>query len=396
MKLLSSYRKELVIAARGFYFFLEFIIAGIVLAVLLIFVPEQPSSLTEEYLYYDAPESVVQAWNEAAAEEGRSRQLDDEEFTLDPAIITYYERETRTPTTVEFTESDVAHTRVYESLDPDTGLVESTQYVAESFDDMLRLASSERSVGGVVSIDADGEAGYEYFLQGSESDKFVNLISMLHNQSVDDLVQAVDAQDVRTLGAVERLDFRQQFIPVIAVMLNAFMGIFIAVAYIALDKSEGVIDAIAVTPGRLWQYLVSKTLVVMTVALASSLIVTVPVMGTAAHYALFIPTLLAITFAATTIGLLIGSFFDDLTQAFGPILVVVLLVMLPVIGYFVPDFSPAWLDLVPSTHMLGALKETLLPTPDVGYVLATTGGFLALGAVLLALSIPRYRANLGR
>ena len=47
MKLLSSYLKEMKIAARGFYFYIEIVIALIILVILLFSVNEKSVSKTE-------------------------------------------------------------------------------------------------------------------------------------------------------------------------------------------------------------------------------------------------------------------------------------------------------------------------------------------------------------
>ena len=52
MKLLSSYIKEMKIAARGFYFYIEVFIAILMLIVLLVVVKENPVSREEEFIYY--------------------------------------------------------------------------------------------------------------------------------------------------------------------------------------------------------------------------------------------------------------------------------------------------------------------------------------------------------
>ncbi len=56
MKLLSSIKKELILASRGFYFYVELLFALVILAVLLFAIPQNFSNITTEYLYFNLPQ----------------------------------------------------------------------------------------------------------------------------------------------------------------------------------------------------------------------------------------------------------------------------------------------------------------------------------------------------
>ena len=56
MKLLSSFKKELILASRGFYFYIELIFAVIILLVILFAIPQNFSNITTEYLYFNLPQ----------------------------------------------------------------------------------------------------------------------------------------------------------------------------------------------------------------------------------------------------------------------------------------------------------------------------------------------------
>lgn len=60
MKLWSSFVKELTIASRGFYFYVEIVMAAILLFVLLFVIPENFSSKEDEYLYLEFPTVEIQ------------------------------------------------------------------------------------------------------------------------------------------------------------------------------------------------------------------------------------------------------------------------------------------------------------------------------------------------
>ena len=58
MKLLSSYFKEMKIAARGFYFYIEVIVAIIIVSILLVTIKPYSDSKQQEFIYYDMSETV--------------------------------------------------------------------------------------------------------------------------------------------------------------------------------------------------------------------------------------------------------------------------------------------------------------------------------------------------
>lgn len=60
MKLWSSFVKELIIASRGFYFYVELMMAFILLFVLLFVIPENFVSKEDEYLYLDFPSAALE------------------------------------------------------------------------------------------------------------------------------------------------------------------------------------------------------------------------------------------------------------------------------------------------------------------------------------------------
>ncbi len=59
MKLWHSFTKELLLASRSFYFYIEIVMAGIFLFLLLFAIPETFEVKSNEYLYYDVPSTVL-------------------------------------------------------------------------------------------------------------------------------------------------------------------------------------------------------------------------------------------------------------------------------------------------------------------------------------------------
>ncbi len=394
MKLFSSYIKEMKIAARGFYFYIEIIFAVILLVILLVAVKEESISKDAEYLYNDIPSEVMTYLIEKDINEGKARIVEPTEFEMKPVTFEITNQETGEVTLYEFEEEKIITVETVERLDPETGKLTRTAYITDNEEDMIRLSYLEGQIGATTTMSADGEFSYKYYLQGYETERLVDLLYILHNESGEVLTTAMDSQVVRTIGTEQLLNNRENLLPMFIVFTGSLMGFFIVMAYIFLDKGEGVIKAFAVTPSAVWKYLISKIGVIMTTTLISSLVITIPVMGTSINYLLFLVFLIVTTFASSSLGLLVASFFDDMVKAFGIMYGFMIALMIPAFSFYIPSFDPVWLRFFPTYPMLQGYKEILLSNGDTGYVLIYSLVFLVGGLVLFALANLKFKKTL--
>lgn len=394
MKVYSMCLKELKIASRGYYFYIEFIVAIIMLIVLLVLVPTDPKSSNKEFLFYDMPDNIMENIINESVDKGELVKIEDKVFKLKPAVIKTHSNETGEIETFNFEEEKTITVAAYQNFDTKTGKLHQTVYIIPTLEDLIRLSYSEQQVGARIYFNDQGQDCYETFLQGNETERYKNIAYVLHNEDIDTLSAQMEKQNIRYLGTPELLNTRQSLIPVTVVFLNGLMGIFLAAAYIFIDKGEGVIKALAVTPSKLYQYLISKASVVMFISLVSSLIITLPVLGLQPNYLLFILSILSTTFFGVTAGMLLGSMFDTITKAFFAIIIMMLVFMLPVLSYYVPGFSPIWVKIIPSYYMLNAVKESILINGDVIFVLITCLGLSVCGGILFIFANLRYQKTL--
>ena len=397
MKLWNNYIKELKIASRGFYFYMEIVMAVILLACILLFVPTEVTNVSYEAIYADMPDEALDAMLASGfGDDGEYVRAEDTKVRLKADTIVYYDEQTGEKFEATFDEKKTLMLETWEYYSAETGKHEETMYFTESFEDLLRVAKTEKIYSLVMSRTSEGQMEYQLLLFGSESDRYLNLISaILDMENTPALVSAMNSQQVVTLGEANMLNNRESYMPLAVVIMNGLMGMMVAIAYLTLDKSSGLIRAMALTPMHTRSYLMSKVLVVLTTSLISSLVVTVPVMWSQPNYLLFIPTAALVSILCCMIGLWVASFFEDLKGAFGTVLLMMILLMLPAMSYIVPSFSPLWMKLMPTYPMLQAVKESILPTPDVSYILLVCAGVAVLSWLLLLWSERRYRKSLG-
>lgn len=396
MKLWNNYLKELKIASRGFYFYMEILMAAILLAALLLFVPAQPANVSEELLYLDMPGEALDLLRAMDKDgEGHYERAEDTKVRLKAGTIDYYDEQTDEKVSKTFEDKETVYLETIEYFGA-SGQKETILYIAGSFDEMLRVTQAEKWYATSIGLGGDGKLHYQLMLFGSETQRLRNLIKASFGaMGIPALLDAVENQEVQVLGEENALNNRQSYMPLAVVIMNGLMGMMVVIAYLTIDKSSGLIRAMALTPVHTRSYLLSKVLVVMTTSLISSLVITIPVMGAQPNYLLFILTAALVSVLSCMIGLWMASFFSDLKSAFGVLILTMVILMLPSMSYIIPSFAPLWIKLMPTYPMLEAVKETLLPKPDTGYVLLVCAGMAAVSGLFLWWSERRYRKSLG-
>lgn len=394
MKLWSSYIKEMKIAGRGFYFYIEILVAIIMLFILLFLVKENPVSQQEEFLYYDMTPFMFNLMTRDELTGGQLRMADEKTFTLKPMAFELMNYETGEKVQYFFDEEKAISVKTMENIDPKTGQLLKTVYVTDTEEDMIRLTHQEKQLGATVKMNETGQFSYKYYLQGYETDRMINLLSLIHNDKSTILQSQVNRQQVRDLGTSKTLNNRENILPIFIAFAGSLMGIFIVMAYLFLDKDEGVIKAFAVTPSSVGVYLLSKTGVILTTVLISTSIITIPIMGFGVNYALLYLFLIVTTFAFAELGLLMSSFYDTIEKAFGSLFLIMITLMLPVFPYIIPGFDPVFLRFFPTYPILQGFKDILLNTTDISYVLTYSGLFLIAGLLLFWAAQSRIRKTL--
>ena len=367
MKLLSSIKKELILASRGFYFYVELLFALVILAVLLFAIPQNFSNIRTEYLYFNLPQQGKEIFINNILENDPGAESEMVEIEADGKTFD-----------AELLVTD-----------------ESEIYIMDSEEAVRTLADSEKVLGAVIELNDKNQLYYKYYLQGYESNRFKNLISILLNESTEVLEDRINNQEVRPLSTdYEPITDRENTIPPLIAFSGSLMGMFIMAAYIFLDKKEGVIEAYAVTPSSVWKYLMSKIFVILLTSVVSGLIIVMPIMGFRINYGLLLLLLLTTGFFASTLGLLIASFYDNIMKAFGVIYGLFFLLMVPGIAYFIPGWDPVWVKIIPTYPMLQGFKEIILSNGEFTYPLFTSAGFLAAGIALFFITNIRFKKTL--
>ncbi|MBN2653008.1 MAG: ABC transporter permease [Spirochaetales bacterium] len=367
MKFFYSYIKEMQLAAKSFYFYIELGMAVVLLIIVLFVVPKNFSKTQKQFLFIDLPAPMVQMM---VAGMSSSPDLQAEDVVLK-------------------SKGQKLSVKLFQGKG-------KKLYLAESREDLISLAESQRQPGVVVSL-ADGQLVYDYYMQGYESQKVVNLIKAAHAQGGGfmDLKQAVapqiEVKSLETEGVI--LSDRENLVPVFLFLNGCIMGMFIIASYIFLDKGEGIIKAYAITASHIWVYLASKIAVLQTTTLFTSLLLVIPVFGLKVNYLMLILILLASSLFISLIGLIVASFYQNILKAFGILFGLIILFMLPALAYMIPSWDPLWIRYLPTYPMVESFKEIVV-RGDMLYVGLASLGYLGASILLFVFANFRYRKTL--
>lgn len=369
MKVFSGFLKELKLASRGFYFYIEIFMAFLILILFLFIVPEEFSSRGEEYIFLDMPIEAKDVYLKSLAGEDLLSEIKNVKIKID---------------------GKDKNVDLYETED-------SSLYFLESKEDIIYMANNKRKISLTIKMDEDHNLAYEYYLQGYEGQKLKNLIRVLNLESAQLLQKNMDSLEVRPISIdSKRLSDKENMLPSVLVFNGSLMGLFIIAAYIFLDRQEGVIKAYALTPSPVWQYLISKIGIIVFTSILSSMLVLLPVMGLKPDYLLLLVLLISTAFFSSALGLLIASFYDSLIQAFAAIYTFMIIMILPNMAYFLPSWNPTWIKIFPTYSMLQGFKSVILANGDVAYVLSISVAFLLTGLIMFFLANLRYKKTLFR
>ncbi len=369
MKLWHSFSKELILSSKSWYFYIELVMAIILLLILLFVVPEDFDSKGKEYIYLDLPQVVQERYAKNLLEEDLDEITEQAEVKAGGSVF---------------------KARLYETE-------ESKIYLLDSLDALMAISKSESVPAVHVRANEDNQVIHTYYLQGYETVKLKNLLMVYHNRLAahDVIEEYAENIPIRSLyQGEEAFNDRENLIPVFLTFNGSLMSLFIIAAYIFLDKSEGIIKAYAVTASSVWHYLLSKIGVITLTSIVTSFIITVPVMGLQPNYAALVLFLVTSGFFVASLGLLLTSYYKDIVESFGAMYIVILIMVMPNISYFTPSWSPDWVKIIPSYVMLQSFKEIISVNGNMSYVLVASLAFAVLGLDIFVLANHRFKKTL--
>lgn len=342
MKALYTFLKDMKVSFKTFYIYIEIFIALFGVALLLFVVPEN--------------------------------------FTSNIKIYAYIDDSLKTDEIMKALESDGSENVI----------------LLNSIDEIRPMLEQDKNSVGIGVTTENNKVVYDFVLQGYESQKYRNIIEKsLIADIAKDLPGYERVTNIKTLdNTSEKLSDRLNMLPVFLLLNSAFSGLFIVATYVFMDKEEGTIRAFAVTPARIWEYLLSKMGVMLVTGLLTGLITTFLVAGLKANYLHLIALLVATNIFGTAVGLFISSFYDSITKAMGTIMGTFIVLAFATVSYYIPSFSPFIIKILPSYPLVFAFREVFLENPNISYIYYNVVGFSILAVIIFIWANHRFKKTL--
>jgi fluoroquinolone transport system permease protein len=182
-----------------------------------------------------------------------------------------------------------------------------------------------------------------------------------------------------------------------ALLLESFLittFYFIAGLFL-LEKTEGVLEALVVTPLRTGEYLSSKLIALTFLAPAEGFVVVVASYGFGFNIGLFIVGAVLLSFFYTLAGFFVIARYDSITEFLLPSGLYTILFNLPWIDYF--ELWPHWIwYLIPTQAPLLLMKAAFRPVESWQLIYGFVYSLVAVGLAYLWAHQAFHRFVVGR
>ena len=274
-----------------------------------------------------------------------------------------------------------------ENLDFDSELfVESREEV------IAGMEENKTALGLIISANEDGTFRTELLTQPYTSPammKFIDvnledLFSILAGNYPPDVYAAVRVTALQE-GMRDEIPFNKKMLPVIIVMMVGLVGLFAMVSLVGQERSDETVRAYRVSPASLNMFLLSKHLMLLAVSIVTFSILYIPIMG----FSGYLPSLLIILLTVligSSLGILLGAFFESPMAAIGWVILLMLIISFPAISLFAPVFSPGWIKFIPSYYTLFGLDAAMFPDNNAHIIVQGVAILSGIAVVLLWLS----------
>lgn len=279
-------------------------------------------------------------------------------------------------------------------------LVGPAQLVGSMEELRASLAENQNSVGVALSPGTPLPE-VTLFFQGYENPQVRNLLAVALE---DSLREAYDQpwpvnrefpqQVLRGDGRSAAVPLNQMLVPFLLFSDAVLIGLFFIAALIFMEKDEGTLRAYLVAPGHIWEYLLSKALNLMLLAVIFTLLFVLATIGLGANYFYLLLLVALGSIFASLLGALIAVHFENLTQFLFPAVFVIILISLPAVVFVVPGFAPFWLRWLPTYPLVFGLREAIFPTGNPQIIVTAALTMLLLDGALLAISSWVFRRQL--
>lgn len=237
----------------------------------------------------------------------------------------------------------------------------------DSREDLFERVGKKTESYGAVIKKSDEYPEIELVLQGYENNRLRNLIELRIERGLSDFLEGKffhkSNYRVKTLNlgyGSNPVSYSDILLPMFIVMESSLIGYFLIAVLLFMEKEQRMHTAFLVSPGRAGEHLLSKALVMLVLGLISAFGTVMFLKGFDFNPLYLFLFLMVSSFFGSSLGLLIGCFFDSLSKATLWVMATMAVLVIPVISYVYPAFSPLWVKTIPTYTMIYTAGEALV------------------------------------
>lgn len=275
----------------------------------------------------------------------------------------------------------------------------SNIYRVDSRNEIVKEMDKNFNSIGMVINEANGKPSVEFVMQGYENEEIINTLILSMKDDVDRRIREetdIDIEFLKNTAEQEKIPLNKNVLPMFLAMEPSLLGLVLIAAFIFMEKDEGTIRAYKVSPGKIPEYLASKITLMIILGWISTIISTILVVGLSADYLSLLIIVTVASIFASGLGLIIASFFENVSQSMIWIIFISIIFSLPFVSYFVPSFAPLYIRILPTYSLQFALREAVFPTGNIELIYSTVLTFAVLSILNYVIAIFTYKRNLAR
>jgi len=259
--------------------------------------------------------------------------------------------------------------------------------------EVYQRLQEENYAWGTVARPGEPVPRVDLLFQGWEDEKMKKMmVSATQDKLARTFLGTDDTYLTKEIGgkSVEWPPFNIFLVPLLVFSEVFMVGMFFIAALLLIEREEGTFKAFLVTPGRIWEYLLSKVLAMAVIAIVFTLLMVVPTLGAGPDYPRLLVLITLTSVFTSLLGVLLASYFRNLSQFLFPVVLLMGLFTLPGASYIFPSFAPEFIRVLPTYDMIFGLRQAVFGLGEVNIFGRAALMFLVLDVLLLYLAKRRF------
>lgn len=253
---------------------------------------------------------------------------------------------------------------------------------------MERVKEDDNTLGIIIEGDIK-QPKVTVIHQGTESTEILNLLDATIENALDvirDTARNTNHRVEYLRLKVEPIAFNKNIVPIMLVTEAVMLGFLLISVMVFQEKEEGSVRAYRVSPGRTLEYILSKAVVNVMLALIYSVVLVAFTVGFDVNYGALILLIVLASFFITMLGLTVSVFFRNLQEFLFVGVFLMSILGLPLSTYLSPSFAPSFITWIPSYSVLFGIREILFPTGKGEFILSLNSILVVESIIFLVLS----------